>query len=138
MTPLEETTANLWSTGISADRHPTEHYRTALDARGVITAAQLAHGPEHGARVLVGGVVTHRQRPATASGTVFVNLEDETGLVNVICSEGLWRRYRKVARTAPALLVRGTLERAEGAVNVVADRLEVLPLTTPTRSRDFR
>ena len=88
--------------------------------------------------MLVGGVVTHRQRPATASGTVFVNLEDETGLVNVICSAGVWARYRRVARTASALLVRGNLERAEGVVNVVADRIDPLPLVGATRSRDFR
>ena len=87
--------------------------------------------------LVVGGVVTHRQRPATASGTVFLNLEDETGLVNVICSAGLWQRHRVVARTAPALLVRGILESAQGVVNVVADRLEPLPLGAPTRSRDF-
>jgi error-prone DNA polymerase len=88
--------------------------------------------------VLAAGVVTHRQRPATASGTVFLNLEDETGLVNVICSVGLWHRYRVVARTASAMIVRGTLERAEGVTNVVADKLEALPLLAPTRSRDFR
>nr|MDP9006553.1 error-prone DNA polymerase [Actinomycetota bacterium] len=135
----EVTTADLWATGISAEVHPTEHVRGHLDALGVLSAEALA-GAEPGARVLVGGVVTHRQRPATASGTVFVNLEDETGLVNVICSAGLWERYRAVARTAPALLVRGTLERADGVVNVVADRLELLPLggPAPSRSRDFR
>jgi error-prone DNA polymerase len=135
----EETTADLWATGISAEVHPTEHVRAHLDTLGVLTAEALAQAdPDR--RVLVGGVVTHRQRPATASGTVFVNLEDETGLVNVICSAGLWARYRKVATTAPALLVRGTLERADGVINVVADRLEPLPLggPHPTRSRDFR
>ncbi|HEV2069463.1 MAG TPA: error-prone DNA polymerase [Acidimicrobiales bacterium] len=137
MSAPEETGADLWSTGISARAHPTEHIRSHLDALGVLTATALA-GAEPGRRVLVGGVVTHRQRPATASGTVFVNLEDETGLVNVICSAGLWERYRPVATTAPALLVRGILERADGVVNVVADRLELLPLTAPGRSRDFR
>ncbi len=139
MSGPEETTADLWSTGISAEVHPTEHVRAHLDALGVLTAEALVRA-EPDRRVLVGGVVTHRQRPATASGTVFVNLEDETGLVNVICSAGLWARYRRVATTAPALLVRGTLERADGVVNVVADRLELLPLggPHPGRSRDFR
>jgi error-prone DNA polymerase len=137
MSASEETIADLWATGISASAHPTEHVRAYLDALGVLTAEALV-GAEVDQRVLVGGVVTHRQRPATASGTVFVNLEDETGLVNVICSAGLWERYRPVARTAPALLVRGRLERAEGVVNVIADRLEALPLGAPNRSRDFR
>jgi DNA polymerase III alpha subunit len=68
---------------------------------------------EHGTRVWVGGIVTHRQRPQTAGGTTFINLEDETGLVNVIVSKGAWARYRQVARGASALLIRGTLERTE-------------------------
>ena len=103
----------------------------------LLTAEQLRTA-EPDRRVLVGGVVTHRQKPATAQGTIFVNLEDETGLVNVICSAGVWDRYRQVARTSPALLVRGTLERVEGVINVVADRLEPLPVPTSSRSRDFR
>jgi error-prone DNA polymerase len=137
MSAPEETVADLWATGISAGSHPTEHVRAHLDALGVLTAEALA-GTEPDRRVLVAGVVTHRQRPATALGTVFVNLEDETGLVNVICSAGLWERYRPVARTAPALLVRGILERADGVVNVIADHLEALPLGALSRSRDFR
>jgi error-prone DNA polymerase len=84
-------------------------------------------------------VVTHRQRPATAGGTTFLNLEDETGLINVICSKGFWARYRSLARTAPALVVRGRLEKTpEGVVNVVAERLEPLPVPATTASRDFR
>jgi error-prone DNA polymerase len=111
--------------------------RAHLDSLGVITAAGLRTA-DVDRRVLVGGVVTHRQRPATASGMVFVNLEDETGLINVICSAGLWARHRRVARTAPALLVRGTLERFDGVINVIADRLEPLPVAVARRSRDFR
>jgi error-prone DNA polymerase len=67
-----------------------------------------------------------------------MNLEDETGLVNVVCSKGVWARHRRIARSAPALLIRGRLERSEGVVNVVAERMEALPLATTTRSRDFR
>ena len=89
-------------------------------------------------RVLVAGVVTHRQRPATAGGTVFVNLEDETGLVNVVVSKGCWSRHRRVASGAPALLVQGRLERAEGVTNVIAERIWALDLQAPARSRDFR
>ena len=111
--------------------------REHLTTLGVLTAEQLRTA-EADRRVLVGGVVTHRQKPATAQGTIFVNLADETGLVNVICSAGVWDRYRAVARTSPALLVRGTLERVEGVINVVADRLEPLPVPTSSRSRDFR
>jgi len=89
-------------------------------------------------KVLVAGIVTHRQRPMTAQGTTFMNLEDETGLMNVVVSKGCWQRHRVVARTAPALLVRGRVENAEGVVNLIAERLEPLPLGAPTTSRDFR
>ncbi|MDQ3573880.1 MAG: error-prone DNA polymerase [Actinomycetota bacterium] len=137
MSPVEEAAADFWATGLSPTSSPTEFARPHLDALGVVTAAALA-GAEPGSRVLIGGVVTHRQRPATAEGTTFLNLEDETGLVNVICSKGVWARHRRVARSAPALLIRGRLERAEGVVNVVAERIEALDLAMTTRSRDFR
>jgi error-prone DNA polymerase len=86
---------------------------------------------------LVGGAVIHRQRPGTAGGTTFVNLEDETGHINVICSRGVWARYRQVARTANGMLVRGRVENVEGVVNVIADRITALPLAAESRSRDF-
>jgi error-prone DNA polymerase len=133
----EEAAADLWATGVSPDGHPTRFVRAALDRMGVVPAADL-HEIEHGTRVLVGGVVTHRQRPATAAGITFLNLEDETGLINVVCSRGCWTRYRRVARSAPALLIRGKLEKVEGVINVVADKLEALPLQAPVKSRDFR
>lgn len=128
--------ADLWATGMAPDGHPTRFIRGRLDALGVVTAERLPN-VDPDTRVLVGGVVTHRQRPSTARGVTFLNLEDETGLVNVICSRGVWARYRSVARSAPALLVRGRLERSDGVINVVADRLEALPVVAPSRSRDF-
>jgi error-prone DNA polymerase len=142
MSPAEEASADLWATGISADGHPTRFVRDELDRLGVVTATGLAThpapDPDHPPKVLVAGVVTHRQRPATAGGTIFVNLEDETGLVNVVVSKGCWARHRRVASSAPALLVRGRLERAEGVVNVLAEQLWALDLDAPSRSRDFR
>jgi error-prone DNA polymerase len=138
MSEIEVAAADLWATGVSPDRHPVQFARPRLDERGAVTVAGLEEVP-HGKRVLVGGVVTHRQRPATAQGTIFLNLEDETGMLNVICSAGVWARYRRVARAAPALVVRGRLERAEGAINLVAERVEALSIqVTPSRSRDFR
>jgi error-prone DNA polymerase len=138
MTEVEVTAADLWSTGVSPDRHPVQFVRSRLDAMGAVSVAGL-DSVAHGQRVLVGGIVTHRQRPATAQGTIFVNLEDETGMLNVICSAGVWARYRRVARAAPALLVRGRLERAEGATNLVAEHIEALSLAVAAaRSRDFR
>jgi error-prone DNA polymerase len=137
MSPVELGAADLWATGLSGDSHPVQFARQRLDELGAVAAEGLAVVPP-GTRVLVGGVVTHRQRPATAGGTTFLNIEDETGLINVICSKGVWARYRRVGRSAAALLVRGRLERAEGVINVIADQLRPLPLAASTRSRDFR
>ena len=89
-------------------------------------------------RVFVAGVVTHRQRPMTARGTTFISLEDETGLINVVCSQGCWKRHRSVAREATALLVRGRIEHADGVVNVVAESLSPLFVAATAPSRDFR
>jgi error-prone DNA polymerase len=67
-----------------------------------------------------------------------LNLEDEFGLINVVISKGCWARFRNVARGAPAMLIRGRLERSEGVINIVADHLAPLPMPGNTRSRDFR
>ena len=82
--------------------------------------------------------MTHRQRPATAGGTTFLNLEDETGLINIVVSKGCWIRHRSVAGSAAALVVHGRLERNEGVVNVIAERMEPLAIDGSPRSRDFR
>ncbi len=138
MTRLEITAADLWATGVSPDSHPVEYLRELLDARGAITTAELTRVRD-GTRVWVGGAVTHRQRPATAGGITFLNLEDETGMANVLVSPGLWRRQRLVARTSAALLVRGRAQAAEGVVTLVADRLERIDLSMRAGpSRDFR
>jgi error-prone DNA polymerase len=135
--PVDEARADLWATGVSPEGHPTLFVRHLLDELGVVPAARLVER-EHGSRVTVGGVVTHRQRPATAGGTTFVNLEDETGLLNIVVSKGCWAHHRRVVRTAAALLVRGRLERVEGVTNVIAERIEALPIRANVRSRDFR
>jgi error-prone DNA polymerase len=137
MSDREVAIADLWATGVAPDGHPTRFLREQLEEHGVVTAAGLRSLPS-GTKTLVAGVVTHRQRPATAGGTTFFNLEDETGLCNVVVSKGCWQRHRVVARTAPALLVRGRVESSEGVVNLIAERLEPLPLGAPTVSRDFR
>jgi error-prone DNA polymerase len=137
MSEREIAVADLWATGVAPDGHPTKFVRPRLDALGAVPADRLL-SCEHGSRVVVGGVVTHRQRPATAQGTTFINLEDETGLINVVCSKGCWARYRRVARGAKALLVRGRIEKAEGVVNVVAEWLDHLPTAGALPSRDFR
>jgi error-prone DNA polymerase len=138
MTSGDVLIADMWSTGMTTDDHPVRHVRDRLAARRVLSVQDTATA-ETGRRVEVGGIVTHRQRPATASGITFLNVEDETGLVNVICSVGVWGRYRRVARESPAVIVRGILERSpDGVVNLVADRIEHLSLSVRTRSRDFQ
>jgi error-prone DNA polymerase len=136
MTPVEETVADLWATGIYGT-HPLVHLRSGLDADGVLTAAGLATTPA-GGRVVVGGLVTHRQRPETAGGVVFMSLEDETGMANVICPPHVWARYRRIGAESGALLVHGRVERTEGATNLVASRLQRLRVAAAPPSRDFR
>ncbi len=138
MSSVEEAVADLWATGVSPDGHPTRFLRERLDELGVVTSARL-WDVEPGTRVTVVGVVTHRQRPMTAQGTTFLNLEDETGLINVVVSKGCWARFRRVAREAPAMTIRGRLERAEGVINLVAEHLVPLGLPGSTFhiSRDF-
>ena len=137
MTPVEESVADLWSTGMSPEGHPTQFLRGELSKLGVVTSAGL-WDLEPGTRVSIAGVVTHRQRPMTAQGVTFLNLEDETGLINVVVSKGCWARFRSVARSAPAMMIRGRLERSEGVINIVAEHLAPLPLAATTTSRDFR
>ncbi|MGO1592300.1 error-prone DNA polymerase [Ancrocorticia sp.] len=137
MSEAEQVNTDLRMTGISSSAYPTEFLRPDLNARDVFRIADLGHAQE-GRRILVAGVVTHRQRPHTAQGVTFISLEDETGLLNVVCSHGLWQRYRHVARTSSGLVVRGMVERGDGAMNFVADRLEPLSLSVPLKSRDFR
>ena len=123
---------------VDVGKHPIEFVRDELTRQGVVTAADL-RVLEDRSIVEVAGVVTHRQQPATAKGTVFINLEDETGLVNVICTKGIWTRFRIVARGSPALRVRGVLERHQGVINLVAGRITRLPISLADglHSRDF-
>jgi error-prone DNA polymerase len=145
MSPVELTMADLWATKISPDDHPIEHLRRLLDQHEILPVSAL--GEDHdGRRVRVGGLVTHRQRPGTAGGVIFINLEDETGMLNVVCSQPLWQRYRRVGRQSSGLVIRGTIEHRDGVTNLVADRLDPLAAVLPEaasvlgghRSRDFR
>ncbi len=137
MSELELAAADVWATGISPDSYPTQFLRSDLDEMGVLPADALLSVPD-GDRVLIAGAVTHRQRPGTAQGVTFINLEDETGMVNVLCTPGVWARHRKLAQTASALLIRGQVQNASGAVTVVAERLAKLTLKIGSKSRDFR
>jgi error-prone DNA polymerase len=130
--------ANRVFTGISPGDHPLRYWRSRLVEQGVMQVSELAHY-ETSRRVWVAGLVTHRQRPSTAMGVTFLNLEDETGLVNVICGVGFWKRHRPVLRDSHAVIIRGLLERSpEGVISVVADAVEALQSGVPADSRNFR
>jgi len=139
ITEAESTIDDYATLGASAAHHPMEFLREWLEKEGVPTQAELADRPPGPVRVA--GVVNSRQRPGTAKGFVFLSLEDETGMVNIIVSPPLFERYREVILNNPALLVEGTLERRHQAVNIKARRL--MPLKRPPgasshRSHDFR
>ena len=142
MTEFELAAADLAGTGVTPGEYPVARLRGELDALGVVPAAGLG-AVEDSSRVLVAGIVTHRQRPGTAGGVVFLGMEDETGLMNVLCTPGLWNRFRVIATTERALVVRGIAQNASGAVTIVADKLTPLreAVAAPVvagRSRDFR
>ncbi|HET6165260.1 MAG TPA: error-prone DNA polymerase [Marmoricola sp.] len=132
--PVGHTLADLWATRISPDGHPIEHLRPMLAQSGIKSVAEVM-AAEPNRRAHVAGLVTHRQRPGTAGGVTFLNLEDETGMLNVICTQGVWRRYRQVARNANGMVIRGIVERQDGVTNLVADRISSLDSVNPDAER---
>jgi error-prone DNA polymerase len=138
MSGPEQLIADMWATSMTPDMYPTAMIRPRLAALGIVPVIEL-RAIDDRTRVTIGGVVTHRQRPATARGVTFLNIEDETGMVNVIVDEVVWQRHRRVARESGGLLIRGMLEHTtDGVINVLAERLQRLHLGLHTRSRDFR
>ncbi len=126
--------ADLWATGVSS-RHPMSFVRDQLS--GCLTAAEALEMQRNGSRVKVAGVITHRQRPGTAKGVYFLNLEDETGLLNIVVLPDVWAKHRHVVRKSPALVIHGRLEFHDGVTNIVARDFEPIGVQT-VRSRDFR
>ena len=146
MNPVQETLADLWATGVTPEGHPFGHLRERLRGFGIPVIADLSsYAP--GRTLTVAGLVTHRQRPGTAGGVTFLNLEDETGMLNVICTAKVWKENRKVATSVSVMLIQGRLERKDGVTNLVATRLGSLAQIYPEaaealaarhRSRDFQ
>ncbi len=122
MTPRESLIADYEGTGLSLGPHPMEFHRARLDRMKVARAADLAR-MKHGAWVGVAGAVIVRQRPGTAKGFVFLNLEDETGLTNVIVRPALFHRHRLTLVNEPFLFVEGTLQHQDNVVSIRAERL---------------
>jgi error-prone DNA polymerase len=114
-----ETAFDLWSTGVTTKAQAVAHFRAQLDAQRVLTAERLGQMPNH-LVCRVGGLVITRQRPGTAKGFVFLTIEDETGLVNVIVRPDVYERYRRVIRTSSMLVVEGILQKEQGTIDLLA------------------
>src|SRR5262249_26928304 len=142
LSPLEEVMADYRAAGLSLRAHPVSFLRATLDSLGIASAARLAE-LDNDCWVSVAGIVLLRQRPSTAKGITFVTLEDETGTVNLIIRVEVWERYRRVARTAVAMIAHGRLQRDPDSdvTHVLVGRVEDLTAklaALATRSRDFR
>ena len=125
MTLRDRVAADYQIQGLSASHHPMEVLRSEIPGK-VIRSRDIAAIPS-GARVRVAGCVVCRQAPGTAKGHVFLTLEDETGLINVILRPQVYEKYRQAARLEPVIVVEGTLQKHDGVVNVIARRLQPVP-----------
>ena len=126
MTEAERLVADYAGTGLTIGRHPMALRRDELAMRGILRATDLPSARQ-GRRVRVAGMVITRQRPGTAKGFVFLSLEDETGIANVIITPQLFARHRLVLVTAPLLVVEGILQSQDGVLSIRAQRVTSLP-----------
>jgi error-prone DNA polymerase len=126
MTRVELTEADYRMTGISLAGHPMSHVRPILAPNGVRSARDLLKNGRDGERVATAGLVICRQRPGTAKGFVFLTLEDETGLVNVVVTPQRFERQALLISRTPLLLVRGVLQVEQNVVNVRAQQFRAL------------
>jgi error-prone DNA polymerase len=126
MSRVELTEADYRMTGISLAGHPMSHVRPILEPNGVRSARDLLKNGRDGERVATAGLVICRQRPGTAKGFVFLTLEDETGLVNVVVTPQRFERQALLISRTPLLLVRGVLQVEQSVVNVRAQQFRAL------------
>jgi len=141
MSPLELTAADYRLTGVSFHGHPLKHLRPLLTPNGVRTAREVLALPDGSRDVAVAGLVICRQRPGTAKGFVFLTLEDETGLVNVVVTPKQFDRQALLITTAPLLLVRGALQVEQRVVNLRGETFRALRIDVGAegvRPHDFR
>ncbi len=138
MTPIERVRADYAGTSLTIGPHPMALCRGDLALRGVQRASDLAGG-HSGRRVRVAGAVITRQRPGTAKGFVFLTLEDETGIANIIIRPDLFTDVKTTVIGAPYLLVEGTLQIQDGVTSVKAERFQALSTHGPEpQSHDYR
>jgi error-prone DNA polymerase len=135
----DELRADYATTGLTLGPHPIALLRSVLRKRRALPAKQLLEKP-HGTRVRACGLVTMRQRPMTANGTIFLTLEDESGCVNVVLWPRVWERQRAVMLHARVLAVDGVLESDGDVHHLIAERLHdfsQLASGLQAPSRDF-
>jgi error-prone DNA polymerase len=138
MNERQRTGADFANSGVSIGKHPMTYHREQLNALEVMDAA-TAKQQRNGMVLTVAGCVITRQRPGTAKGFVFLSLEDESGIINVIVQPGLYELRRQVCNSSPYLLVKGVLQSTSGVISLKAGELEDLPLSGATvlASHDF-
>ncbi|MDB5069063.1 MAG: hypothetical protein JWM87_174 [Candidatus Eremiobacteraeota bacterium] len=138
LTGIEQTTLDIHATGVS-DVQPIAHVRPFLDAQNVLAASRLPAMPKN-LVCKIGGLVITRQRPGTAKGFVFLTIEDETGLVNVIVRPDVYERNRRTIRGSQCLIVEGVLQKEYGCVDVIMKRcwtLDAHGAAEKVRARNF-
>ena len=127
-TPIELTEADYRMTGLSLAGHPMKHVRPILAPNGVLSARDAHELGKDGQRVAVAGLVICRQRPGTAKGFVFLTLEDETGMINIVITPDRYEAQAQLISRSPMLLIRGTLQVEQQVVNVRAKQFKALEL----------
>jgi error-prone DNA polymerase len=137
MTTEERLMADYAGTGLTTGPHPIAYHRIALRDAGMVAASDLAH-LNNNQFVRVAGCVIARQRPGTAKGFVFLSMEDETGIANIIFTPDMFEKNRAVVTRSRFLRVEGTLQQQDGVVHVKAQRVEPLTITdVPISSHNF-
>jgi error-prone DNA polymerase len=139
-TEVEALESEYRASGLSVTRHPAALARDRLRAAGerlptLYEVSQLTPGR----RVPALGLVSCRQRPGTASGVVFMTLEDDTGMINLVVWPTVWAAYREIARNAALIIAEGRMQKEDSAISIVVDRFKSvsLPAAIDARSRDF-
>ncbi len=133
----ERTALDYRITGIPTGPQIMSFYREDLARRGVLRACDL-ESRRHGTYVLIAGAVVVKQHPETAKGYVFLSLEDETGISNIIIRPPTYRRYKRVLDSDAAVVVGGTLQTVDGVISVQAQRLDALTLFAKIAAREWQ
>jgi error-prone DNA polymerase len=143
MTVAERLSADYNGTGLTVGRHPMHFLRAAMNELGVTPAKDLSKVP-NGGLVRTAGAVIVRQRPGTAKGILFLSMEDETGIANVVVMPDLFEEHRLTLVTEPYLLIEGKVQNVDNVIHVLARRVERLkskesaPLAPPLSSHNFK